>query len=321
MLLALNLIRTDGETQSRAALDKATYLEYADAMSEGAAFPPVTVFFDGSSYWLADGFHRFFAAKHIGFTDMPVDVKDGTQLDAQLHSFGVNADHGLRRSNADKRKAVTGALGHPVSCKWSDNQIAKHCGVHHSTVGDIRRSLAESASDGGARSERIFTTKHGTEAIMNTANIGKAPKVTSPPATPPAPEATPSAAQAPAAAAPEPAAPAVSDEEAAAFADDVDPAAELEAAQREIAELKAVIAADDKAAEVEKWRQMYMVAGQRQADLATDLSKSSRKLVITGEALKKIAKAVGRDDPGARKHDVDLLVRAVQALARQGAEA
>ena len=82
-----------------------------------------------------------------------------------------------------------------------------------------------------------------------------------------------------------------------------------------------MIAADDKAAEVEKWRQMHQVAGQRQMDLQTDLSKANGKLFVASEGLKKIAKALGRDDPGARKHDVDLLVRAVQALARQGAPA
>lgn len=170
MLLNLRSIRIDGGTQSRVELNNATVEEYSEAMAEGAAFPPVVVFFDGANHWLADGFHRYFGADHAGIDSIAADVRNGTQQDAQLFSFSVNADHGLRRSNADKRKSVTGALKHPVSSKWSDNQIAKHCGVHHSTVGDVRRSLADSASDKPA--ERTYTTKHGTSAVMNTANIG-----------------------------------------------------------------------------------------------------------------------------------------------------
>jgi hypothetical protein len=36
---------------------------YADALEEGANFPPVTLFYDGSAYWLADGFHCTAAGK------------------------------------------------------------------------------------------------------------------------------------------------------------------------------------------------------------------------------------------------------------------
>ena len=110
----LRSIRIDGGTQSRAELNHATVDEYSEAMAEGDTFPPIVVFFDGSSYWLADGFHRYFGADHAGMTEIQAEVLHGTQQDAQLFSFSVNAAHGLRRTNADKRKAVMGALQHPV---------------------------------------------------------------------------------------------------------------------------------------------------------------------------------------------------------------
>ncbi len=68
----------------------------------------------------------------------------------------------MRRTNADKRKAVTGALQHPVSTQWSNNQIAKHCGVSLDLVNRTRASLNESLSEKPA--ERTYTAKHGTRA-------------------------------------------------------------------------------------------------------------------------------------------------------------
>ena len=194
MLLNLHSIRIDGGTQSRAELNNTTVEEYTEAMLEGDTFPPIVVFFDGASYWLADGFHRYFGADHAGLDEVDAEVRQGTQQDAQLFSFGVNASHGLRRTNADKRKAVTGALQHPVSGQWSDRQIAKHCGVSDKTVAAVRQSHCGNSAV--TQQDRTYTTKHGTTAVMNTANIGKTDR----PALAPAPAAIP----APAPAAPPP---------------------------------------------------------------------------------------------------------------------
>ena len=110
MNLSLDRIRIDGGTQSRAKIDQDVVVEYATAMQEGAKFPPVTVFHDGAEYFLADGFHRYFAAKKAGSPGIKCDVKEGTLRDAILYSFGANHDHGLRRTTADKRKAVIAML-------------------------------------------------------------------------------------------------------------------------------------------------------------------------------------------------------------------
>jgi len=55
-------IRIDGGTQPRAALLIDVMEDYAEQMRNGVEFPPITVFFDGKEYWLADGFHRLGAA-------------------------------------------------------------------------------------------------------------------------------------------------------------------------------------------------------------------------------------------------------------------
>jgi len=65
--IPISRIRLDGGTQPRAALDFSAIEDYSEAMVAGAKFPPVTVFYDGTDYWLADGFHRVkaaYAAEH-----------------------------------------------------------------------------------------------------------------------------------------------------------------------------------------------------------------------------------------------------------------
>lgn len=168
--LKLAQIRTDGGTQPRTALNEATVADYAEAITDGAKFPPVTVFHDGSDYWLADGFHRLFAHKKIGALDVEVEIRQGTKRDAVLHSVGANAEHGLRRTNEDKRKAVSTLLNDSEWSKWSNREIARCCTVSESLV----RSLRENAVT-DAPVARTYTTKHGTEAVMKTANIGKRP--------------------------------------------------------------------------------------------------------------------------------------------------
>lgn len=168
--LPVSQIRRDGGTQVRIAQNQFTIDEYAEKMVAGAIFPPVVVFFDGSEYWLADGFHRINAAIQAGIEHINVDIKEGDKRDAILYAVGANSSHGLRRTNEDKRNAVMLLLNDPEWVEWSDYEIAKACAVSRSLVQTIRDSLAFKASE---KSERTYTTKHGTVARMNTERIGK----------------------------------------------------------------------------------------------------------------------------------------------------
>jgi hypothetical protein len=157
--IELSLIRTDGGTQPRAELNSDLIDEYAKAMTEGAKFPPVTVFYDQLSYWLADGFHRFEAAKKIGSQIIDADIQQGIYRDAILYSVGANATHGLRRSNADKRKAVLKLLSDPEWCQWSNSEIAKQCGVGEWLV----RKLKEELSSCYTKIDQTYARKSGVD--------------------------------------------------------------------------------------------------------------------------------------------------------------
>jgi hypothetical protein len=111
--LAIDVIRQDGGTQPRSIVHDDWIADYAADMQAGADFPAVVVFFDGASYWLADGFHRVGAAVASGQTDIDADVRQGTRRDAVLFSVGANGQHGHRRTNDDKRRAVDVLLNDP----------------------------------------------------------------------------------------------------------------------------------------------------------------------------------------------------------------
>jgi cell division protein FtsB len=141
MKIDIKKIRTDGGTQSRTAISEAVVLEYTEDLLEGQVMPPITVFFDGLDYWLADGFHRYHAHNRAKFKDIDVDIKNGTKRDAKIFSWSANADHGFRRSNEDKRKVVLEALADIEFADLKDREIARMCKVSSMTVGRIKKSL------------------------------------------------------------------------------------------------------------------------------------------------------------------------------------
>jgi len=131
----------DGGAQVRVEMHPETVADYAADMLDGAVFPPVIVYHDGSDYWLADGFHRVEAARKIDRTEIEAEIRKGTARDAILHGIGSNATHGLRRTQGDKRRAVERLLTDPEWAAWSDRKIAQLAKVDHKTVGKIRREL------------------------------------------------------------------------------------------------------------------------------------------------------------------------------------
>jgi hypothetical protein len=132
----------DAGAQMRVEMRPETINDYASDMLDGATFPPVILFDDGTDLWLADGFHRVEANRKVEHTEIMAEIRAGTSRDAILHAVGSNAVHGLRRTQADKRRAVERLLKDPEWTRWSDRKIAKAARVDHKTVGSIRREMA-----------------------------------------------------------------------------------------------------------------------------------------------------------------------------------
>jgi len=139
--IELGKIRLDGGTQPRKSISEEAVRNYTEVLLDGVKMPPVTVFFDGKHYWLADGFHRYHAHKAAGFKEIECDQINGTKRAAFIFSLGANATHGMPRTNEEKRDTVITALTDPEICEMDDRKIAKICNVSHMTIGRLRKEF------------------------------------------------------------------------------------------------------------------------------------------------------------------------------------
>ena len=110
-------------------------------MLAGEIFKPIKIIYDGKDWWLADGFHRYFAHKRAKVNTIDADISNGTKRDAWIYSLSANGKHGLPRSNEDKRRSVMRALNDIELCDKTNIEIAKICDVSDMTVGRIRKEL------------------------------------------------------------------------------------------------------------------------------------------------------------------------------------
>ena len=140
----ISKIQLDTSIQARASINTETVEDYADQMTEGATFQPVVLFGGDNGAWIGDGWHRVLAAKQVGFQEIDADLRPGGRPQAIEHAVGANQAHGLKRTNADKRRAVQMALE-----SWpglSSREIGQRVGVSHTFVDGERGQLATVAS-------------------------------------------------------------------------------------------------------------------------------------------------------------------------------
>jgi len=165
--LSLTAIRRDGGTQPREGIDWDHVADMQQALADGADLPAISVIYDGTAYWLWDGFHRWHAYANIGRLEIPVVISQGTQEDAQWESFAANQAHGLKRTPSERERAIRGALKHPKASGLSNSAIGKHLGVSDKTVDKYRKEM-ESTSE----IPKSITRIGADGRTYNTQNIG-----------------------------------------------------------------------------------------------------------------------------------------------------
>lgn len=143
----LSKLRLDGRCQARALFDPEHAAEIGEYLLAGGQVPPVVVFRDRQgTNWVADGNHRIEGHRLAGRKYIEADVRAGELRDAILCAAGANKKHGLKRTNADRRRAALLLLTDPEWAGWSGRKIAEHCGVSESLVRTLREQLQQSGA-------------------------------------------------------------------------------------------------------------------------------------------------------------------------------
>jgi len=135
--LSIDLLRIDADTQARVAISGETVDDYAEVIEGEKKWPlgAIDVFYDGTDYFVADGFHRTLAAIRVKRASIPCRIHRGTAKDARLFGMTANDKHGLRMSQADKRNCVEWLLDNGGKMKQAE--IAEKAGVDLRTVSRV----------------------------------------------------------------------------------------------------------------------------------------------------------------------------------------
>lgn len=141
----LGLVCYDEDLQARCGFDEETVADYVGCLD---ALPPPVVFFDGDWYWIGDGNHRRKAHADAWRSHIKVEVRPNypgkeAKASARWYAVGANTTHGLRRTNADKRRAVRMAL--EMEPGMANRAIANHVGVDDKTVASVRKEMSAGA--------------------------------------------------------------------------------------------------------------------------------------------------------------------------------
>ncbi|MGL4855254.1 MAG: hypothetical protein ACRC37_08405, partial [Lentisphaeria bacterium] len=145
----------------RVKLDQVAIDEYVELLERalesenGYHWPfkdPVEVYNDGENFYLVDGYHRVAAVEQVAgksgefsqlLVKIPVKIQNGSYREAILAACKANCTHGVRRTQADKRRSVMMLLNDSEWSLWSDRQIARECNVSNRFVSNVRKELEE----------------------------------------------------------------------------------------------------------------------------------------------------------------------------------
>lgn len=135
-------ITRDPRLQTRAHTVNPEHVERLRyAIAEGHDLPPIELAYDGQQHYLKDGWNRTEAYGLEGALNIPAIVVPQTFREALWDALTKNADHGLPRTNEDKRRVVTIALGDSEWQGKSDRALADHCRVSHEFVRRLRAEM------------------------------------------------------------------------------------------------------------------------------------------------------------------------------------
>jgi ParB-like nuclease domain len=169
-MVSLTDIRINGKTQARKSIDPHWVLGMVENMKIGIIYDPVEARFDGSNYWLSNGFHRYHAYTQLGIKEIEVAYLPGSQFDAQLDAIKANNKHGKPLDRDDKENKVLMALDCVLVEDKSNYAIAKLCEVSQSFVAAVRDPKVKEKQ---AEAKKQHIIKKASKIRENDDELGK----------------------------------------------------------------------------------------------------------------------------------------------------
>lgn len=147
--LLLSLIDRASNTQTRARLNQESLDDLTGKLKDALALdeldrvlrkiPRIIVFFDGTTYHIGDGWHRFEAFTDAGLESIECEIRPGTERDARIFACSANDNHGAALTTADKRRVVEILLQDEEWSSKSTRAIAEHTGISRDFIEKVRK--------------------------------------------------------------------------------------------------------------------------------------------------------------------------------------
>lgn len=145
-LMLLERLTLDPAVQPRWRLDERRVEDFAVAMADGIEFPPLVAFWDDTTLWLSDGFHRYEGADQAELALFQVDVRLGTRRDAIRYAIEANSKHGQPLTRVERQQAIKTLLIEFYDCtprEMAQEDIAIAVGVGQKTVSRVWTNLSQ----------------------------------------------------------------------------------------------------------------------------------------------------------------------------------
>lgn len=143
--LSIDDIALDPRLQMREQMSEEAIEDYGEKL---AKLPPCEILRDDDGKnWLIT-WHRFYAHKRRGTKSIPCHITQGTFRDALVMAAGENETHGVRLTNADKRKKVITLLSDRGFAELSSRALADICKVSDHFVESVRLTFKPNTNAG-----------------------------------------------------------------------------------------------------------------------------------------------------------------------------
>jgi hypothetical protein len=146
-LVPVDRIKRNPQLMMRVELSQPTIVAYTSALESGATFPPIECTEVDGELLLTNGFHRLAAHQNAGRAEIQAIITEGDMDDALLAAACSDNYEGLKRTNADKRKAVLALLANKQWSEMSNREIARAANVDKNTVAKYRGQLVNSPDE------------------------------------------------------------------------------------------------------------------------------------------------------------------------------